>query len=51
MDKSRLYAICIYFLIKDKLSDFEEIIICEDEPHNDITQLWDYLSKKSYMLE
>lgn len=28
---SRLYAICIYFLIKDSLHLFDTLIICEDE--------------------
>ena len=30
-DKARLYAICIYFLIKDKLEDIDTLIICNDE--------------------
>jgi hypothetical protein len=31
-DYARLYAICIYFLIKDDLDKFDTLIICNDEP-------------------
>jgi hypothetical protein len=30
-DYARLYAICIYFLIKDDLNKFDTLIICNDE--------------------
>jgi len=30
-DYARLYAICIYFIIKDDLNIFDELIICGDE--------------------
>ncbi|MBU1252432.1 MAG: hypothetical protein KJ905_01335 [Nanoarchaeota archaeon] len=31
-DYSRLYAICIYFLIKNDLDKFDILIVCNDEP-------------------
>ena len=30
-DYARLYAICIYYLIKDNLDDFDILVICNDE--------------------
>jgi hypothetical protein len=30
-DRARIYAICIYFIIKDDLDLFDELIICGDE--------------------
>ena len=30
-DYARLYAICIYYLIKDNLMDFDVLVICNDE--------------------
>ena len=30
-DYARLYAICIYYLIKNNLDDFDTLIICNDE--------------------
>lgn len=30
-DYARVYAICIYFLIKDDLNKFDVLIICNDE--------------------
>lgn len=32
-DYSRIYAICIYLLIKDSLKEFDVLIICDDEHH------------------
>lgn len=40
-DYARIYAICIYFLIKDDLDLFDELIICGDE---DFTSVKEYLS-------
>ena len=39
-DRARIYAIVIYFLIKDSLDIFDELIICGDE---------DYTSTKEYL--
>lgn len=39
-DRARIYAIVIYFLIKDKLDIFDELIICGDE---------NYYSVKKYL--
>jgi len=30
-DYARIYAICIYYLIKDSLDEFDTLIICNDE--------------------
>lgn len=30
-EHAKLYAICIYFLIKDKINDIKTLIICNDE--------------------
>ena len=40
-DYSRIYAICIYYLIKDELDNFDELIICGDESFIDVKE---YLS-------
>jgi hypothetical protein len=40
-DRARIYAICIYFLIKDDLHLFDELIICGDE---------DFFSVKKYLI-
>jgi hypothetical protein len=40
-DRPRIYAICIYYLIKDDLNIFDELIICNDE---DFTSVKEYLS-------
>ncbi len=39
-DYERMYAICIYYLIKDNLDLFENLVICNDEK---------YVSVKSYL--
>ena len=39
-DYARLYAICIYFLIKEDLDLFDKLIICGDE---------DFISVKEYL--
>jgi len=39
-DRARIYAIVIYFLIKDKLNIFDDLIICNDE---------DFQSVKEYL--
>ena len=39
-DYARLYAICIYYLIKDDYDLFETLIICGDEDFNSVR---DYL--------
>ncbi|HNZ52077.1 MAG: hypothetical protein BWY36_00427 [Candidatus Diapherotrites archaeon ADurb.Bin253] len=39
-DRARIYAIVIYFLIKDKLNLFDDLIICNDE---------DFQSVKEYL--
>ena len=33
-DWARIYAICIYYLIKDELNNFDVVIICGDENYN-----------------
>jgi len=32
-DYARIYAICIYYLIKDKLNLFDNLVICNDETY------------------
>lgn len=33
-EHAKLYAICIYFLIKDKVNEIETLIVCNDEDFN-----------------
>lgn len=35
-DYARVYAICIYYLIKDDLNVFDTLIICGDEDFNSV---------------
>ena len=35
-DFARLYAICIYFIIRDDIDGFKEIIICNDEDFDSV---------------
>lgn len=37
-DYARIYAICIYFLIKDDLNLFDELVICGDENFVDVKE-------------
>jgi hypothetical protein len=39
-DRAKIYAICIYYLIKDKISDIQTLIICNDE---EFTYVKEYL--------
>jgi len=49
-DYSRLYAICIYFLIKDDLDKFDILIICNDEAFLYVREYLDilFLDNKEY---
>lgn len=42
-DYARLYAICVYFLIKDDLDKFDILIICNDEPFLYVKEYLDLL--------
>src|SRR3989344_1536072 len=33
-DYARIYAICIYFIIKDRINNIDTLIICNDEDFN-----------------
>jgi len=42
-----VYAICIYYLIKDNLQDFDVLVICGDEHINKVKDSLDYLFRAS----
>ena len=44
-DYPRLYAICIYQLIKDSLKDFDTLVICDDEDFMYVKLYLDFLFK------
>lgn len=51
-DYARLYAICIYYLIRDDLDSLDNLVICNDELYEDTKNYLDLLfqgnSKYSY---
>ncbi len=49
-DYARLYAICIYFLIRDNLDIFDELVICGDENFVDVREYLHllFLGSKEY---
>jgi len=52
-DYPRIYAICIYYLIKDDLNLFDTLVICGDENYSYVRQYLDMLFEDSeaYMLK
>ncbi len=42
---SKLYAICIYYLIWDKLDHFDNLVICNDESYSEVKRYLDLLFK------
>lgn len=44
-DYAKLYAICIYYLIKDDLNYFDNLVICNDELYGRIKKYLDLLFK------
>lgn len=44
-DYAKLYAICIYYLIRDNLADFDVLIICNDEVFLYVKKYLDILFK------
>jgi len=44
-DFPRMYAICIYYLIKDNLDDFDILVICADENFSHVKRYLDLLFK------
>ncbi len=44
-DFPRIYAICIYYLIKDNLDDFDILVICGDEKFSDVKKYIELLFK------
>jgi hypothetical protein len=42
-DYAKLYAICIYYLVKDELDSFDNLVICNDEEYSDVKKYIDLL--------
>lgn len=49
-DYARLYAICIYYLIRDKLDSFDNLVTCNDENYLYVKEYLDllFLENKKY---
>jgi len=46
-DYARIYAICIYYLIRDKLDSFDNLVICNDEEYTYVKKYLDLLFEKN----